>query len=369
LTKSELKERLTDAIALLEIPGVGRGRYTLLVKHFGSPSAALAASISDLEAVPKISRTTATAIKESFDGAKARQIAARVVQLGWAALFPGDSEYPVALQQGLEPPPLLFRLGDPFQTDDKMIAIVGTRRCSEPGKRLAQNLAGELAEAGVAVVSGMAEGIDSAAHLGALEAGGRTIAVWGTSLDIVYPKNNRLLAERIVGQGAVYSEYFPGTEPDRAFFPERNRIIAGLSDGVVVVEAGEKSGALITAGYSLDYGRELFAVPGRPGTQKSVGTNQLIKDGACLLTSADDIFRELPRLKGKVAARKFKRLPDMTDTEQRVVSQLSDGPLQIDQLSRAVDLSITDVMQLLLALELKGVGKEISGKRYIISEW
>jgi DNA processing protein len=214
----------------------------------------------------------------------------------------------------------------------------------------------------------MAEGIDSAAHQGALDGGGKTVAIWGTSLDIVYPRSNRSLAELIKENGAVYSEYLPGTEPDRAYFPERNRIIAGMSDAVVVIEAGEKSGALITAGYATEYGRELFAVPGRPDARKSIGANELIKSGAKLLTSVDDIFRELPRLKGKVAARKFKALEDMTDLERSLVDQLSEGPLQIDNLARGAGIPVSDVMQLLLALELKGVIQEISGKRYILAD-
>ncbi len=366
--KKELKTRLSDAVALLSIPGVGKGRYTKLVKRFGTPSSVLGASLSQLEAVSGISRTVASAIKTNYDPDEAHKTAAQVERLGWAPLFPGDSEYPPLLDQVPEPPPLLFRNGEPVAKDDKMIAIVGTRRCSEPGKRFANSLARELVKTGITVVSGMAEGIDSAAHIGALAGGGKTIAIWGTSLDIVYPRTNRLLAEKIVGQGAAYSEYVPGTEPDRAYFPERNRIIAGMVDGLVVVEAGEKSGALISAGYGLEYGRELFAVPGRPDSRKAIGTNRLIKAGAKLLTSVDDIFRELPRLKGEVTATKFKRLPDMTDMERAMLDRLTDGPVQIDQLSRISDIPISDTMELLFALEIKGVVKEISGKRYILAE-
>jgi DNA processing protein len=368
LINSESKERLTDTIALLSVPGVGRGRYWRLVEAFGSPAAALAASLSELEAVPGISRKTATALKEFYDGEHTRQTAARIFQLGWEVLFPDCSEYPGPLLHLSEPPPLLFRLGEPFSPDDRMIAIVGTRHATDGGKRFTRKLAAGLAGAGILVVSGMAEGIDSAAHRGALDGGGKTIAVWGTSLDIVYPSLNRSLAEKILRAGAAYSEYLPGTGPDRAHFPERNRIISGLSDGVVVVEAGMKSGALITADHALEQNRELFAVPGPPGADRSIGTNQLIKRGAKLLTSVADIFEDLPRLKGKVAARKFKQLPNMTRTEQDIVNLLSDGSLQIDRLARTVDLPISDVMEVVLALELKGIVRELSGKRFALAE-
>jgi DNA processing protein len=368
LTNSELKERLTDSIALLSIPGVGRQRFDRLVGKFGSPAAVLAAPLSELEQVPGLPRKVASAVRQTYDGTQARRLAARVIQLGWSVLFAGDPEYPSLLAHIPDPPPLLFFLGDNVRRDDRMIAIVGTRHATERGKRLAGRLARDMVAEGLVVVSGMAEGIDSAAHRGALEGKGRTVAVWGTSLDIVYPGSNRDLAENIKRHGAVYSEYLPGTEPAAAFFPERNRIISGLSDGTVVVEAGEKSGALITARFCLEHGRELFAVPGSPDARRSAGANRLIKDGARLLTDVNDIFDELPRLRGQVAARRFKAVPDMTAMERQMVSQLSEGPLQIDQLSRAAEVPVADLMKVLLALELKGVVQELSGKRFILAE-
>ncbi len=368
MTNSELKERLTDTIALLSIPGVGKARFRKLVEKFGSPSAALEAPASELESLPGISRKVASAIRECADIDEARRVAARVVQLGWAALFPGEPEFPTSLTQIPDPPALIFRMGAPISADEKLIGIVGTRHATEAGRRFTYKLAGDLAKAGITVVSGMAEGIDSYAHQGAIDAGGQTIAVWGTSLDIVYPLLNRQLAEQIVQHGAVYSEYLPDTGPDRAFFPERNRIISGLSEGVIVVEAGEKSGALITAQHALEQGKELFAVPGPPDAERSRGANRLIAGGARLLTSVDDIFDELPRLKGQVAARQFTRRADITDSEQKLVTLLGDGPLQVDELGRLASLSVSEIMELLLALELKGVVQELSGKRYVLSQ-
>lgn len=368
MTNTELKERLTDTLTLLQVPGIGKGRFNRLIQRFGSASGALSASLHDLEAVPGLSHALATAIKSQADPEAARAMAARIVQLGWAVLFPESIDYPIALSRISDPPPVLFRLGEPVHADDKLVAIVGTRRPSERSKLFTAKLAGDLARAGITVVSGMAEGIDSAAHTGALEAGGKTIAVWGTSLDIIYPLTNKKLAERIGQHGAIYSEYLPGTSPDKNTFPERNRIISGLSEAVIVVEAGTKSGALITAELALEQGRDLFAVPGSPDALTSVGTNTLIKKGARLLTGIQDLFDELPRLTGIVSAKRFQALPDLTDTERKMITLLADGPVQIDVLSREANLTISEILEYMLALELKGVVQELSGKRFMLSE-
>ncbi len=368
MTKNEFKERLTDSLTLLQVPGIGKGRYNRLIQKFGSPASALSASVQELEAVPFLSHALATAIKQQADPETARATAARIIQLGWDVLFPDILGYPVALARIPDPPPILFRLGDPIHEDDKLVAIVGTRHPSERGKLFTAKLAGDLARAGITVVSGMAEGIDSAAHAGALDAGGKTIAVWGTSLDIIYPPTNKKLAERIAKQGAVYSEYIPGTNPDKAFFPERNRIISGLSEAIIVIEAGAKSGALITAEHAIEQGRELFAVPGSPDALTSLGTNSLIKKGARLLTGIQDLFDDLPRLAGKVSAKRFQSLPDLTDMERKMIALLAEGPVQIDNLSRSANLTVSEVLEYMLALELKGVVQELSGKRFMLSE-
>jgi DNA processing protein len=367
LINSELKEKLTDAITLLNIPGIGRVRYHRLVKAFGSPAAVLEASTQDLEGVPGVPREIADRIKTQTDRKKAVEIASRIIQRGWTALTLNHPEYPQPLLNIADPPPLLFRIGQPAADDGRMIAIVGTRHPTENGRLFAFKLASALAESGITVVSGMAEGIDSAVHNGALEAGGRTVAVWGCSLDHVYPSSNRTLAEKIKACGAVYSEYLPDTRPDPAYFPERNRIISGLSEGVVVVEAGFKSGALITARLALEQGRELFAVPGAPDAPMSAGTNALIKKGARLLTSVEDILDELPALKGEVMAQNIIKLPDLTDTERKIVGAFAAEPMQIDHIARSVDLPVGELMELLLALELKGVVREVSGKRFVLA--
>ncbi len=352
----------------MRVPGVGRTRYRRLVDAFGSAADVLAARVNDLEKIKGMSRSTASAIKEEADPGEARRLASRVVQLGWTALHPDHPEYPAPLKAIPDPPPLLFRVGEPTTPDEKMMAIVGTRKPTEKGRLFASQLAAGLARACITIVSGMAEGIDSAAHAGSLEAGGKTIAILGSALDVIYPPTNKGLAKRIKQHGTIYSEYLPGTGPDRAFFPERNRIISGLSRGVVVIEAGRRSGALITAARALEQGRALFAVPGAPNDTMSEGTNELIRRGARLTTSPEDIFDELPTLKGEVAARKFVQLPDMTEEEKRITKMFASGPMQVDQLSRAADLPVAQLMELLLALELKGVVRELSGKRFVLAE-
>jgi DNA processing protein len=368
LINSQLRDRLVDTIALLNIPGVGRGRFTRLVKQFGSAGEALAARREDLIAVPGLSEKTADAIKSGYDGDRARQIAARIVQLGWDVLFPDIDGYPPMLKQIHDCPPVLFRTGQTPTGDEKCIAIVGTRHASEAGRRFTAGLAAGLVEAGLTVVSGMAEGIDSAAHRGALSAGGKTWAVWGTPLDKVYPQSNVELAGHIRANGAVFSEYFPDIPFEPSNFPERNRIISGLSEGVIVVEASHRSGALITAQYAIDQGREIFAVPGSPGNKRSIGTNGLIKMGAKLLTCANDVLDEIPRLKGEIIARRFKQEPDLTEIERRIVDCLAREACQIDTLCREVKLPVSELMEYLLALELKGVVEELSGKRFVLAD-
>ena len=367
MISSDTKDRLVDTIALLSIPGIGRGRFASLVRRFGSPSAALAASLKELVKVPGLSDLTAGSIKEKYDGETARQMAARIVQLGWTILYPDGPDYPPLLAHIDDHPPLLFRLGEPCRPEHKMIGIVGTRHASEAGRRFTHKLAADLAQAGITVVSGMAEGIDSAAHLGALEGRGLTIAVWGTPLDQVYPPANRELARQIMNQGAIYSEYWPGTPTNASNFPERNRIISGMSEGLIVVEAGPKSGALITAQCALDQGRDIFAVPGPPSSEKSAGTNDLIKKGAKLLTSAQDVFDEIPRLASEITASRAKEKPDLTERERHLVDLLSSGPLQLDQFCRVAGLSVSESLEYLLALELKGIVEELPGKRFVLA--
>lgn len=370
MTNKENKEKLTGYIALLSVPGIGRGRFHKLFKKFGSIDKIFSASLKELENIPDISHRLAHAILNQHDFNLASEKAARVIQLGWQVFYFDESDYPLLLKNipQSDVPPCLFVEGDPENFGENAIAIVGSRHATEKGRRFAETLAAELAGNKITVVSGMAEGIDSYAHRGAIKAGGKTWAVWGNSLEIVYPPSNKSLAKEIVTSGATISEYLPETRPDKNHFPQRNRIISGLSQAVVVVEAGRKSGALLTASQALLQQRTLFAVPGHPTDKMSEGCNQLIQNGARLISSVNDIFDELPRLKGKVIAKKFVPPDDLTEIEKKIIDLFSKGPQQVDNLSRELNLSVSELMEFLLALELKGLIQEISGKRFELAE-
>jgi len=211
----------------------------------------------------------------------------------------------------------------------------------------------------------MAIGIDSTSHRAALEAGGRTMAVLGSGIDVIYPPSNKKLYHRIAEQGAVVSEFFPGTQPTPGNFPTRNRVIAGLSQGVVVVEAGEKSGALLTADLALSHNKKLFAVPGNLSSKLSAGTNELIKSGANVLTSVDDIFSVLPGLKNDYITPQRRPVEDLTSGECLVLEHLTAAPKQLDNLVRECGLAVSDAASYLLSLELRGMVRQLSGKRFI----
>lgn len=363
---NERLQNLADLIALNEIEGIGLGRLHQLLNTFGSAGNALEASISRLTDVPGIGRETASTIIEKQDRKKAEKIVEKVNSKGWRFFIINESDYPRALKTIPDPPPYIFYLGKYEESDNRAIAIVGSRTATEEGRSFAENLAARLAENGVTVVSGMARGVDTAAHRGAMTAEGRTLAVFGSSLDIIYPPEGRNMAAKIIKSGCLLSEYLPGTEPFGPNFPKRNRIISGLSQGVVVIEAAERSGALSTAGHALQQNREIFAVPGSPRVLTSKGTNHLIKEGAVLLTSIDDIFEALPRLKGQVIARRTENIEDLTELEKSILNHFGADPIQVDKLARETNTPMPDLLQILLALELKGIVKELSGKRFIL---
>jgi DNA processing protein len=365
---SDRKQRLIEALTLLSVPNVGRGRFNLLVRRFGSIAMVFAASVEQLELVNGISVETAHAIKEGGDVKLALKTAHEIERLQWTVLFTDDPEYPPPLNRIEDSPPILFRLGRPTLPHERLVAIVGTRRCSDESRRFTRQLAHDLTNAGLVVVSGMAEGIDGAAHRGALDAGGSTVAVWGTSLDKVFPVGHKQLAQEIEDAGTIYSEILPGVPTEKGFFPARNRLISGLSEAVIVVEAGEKSGALITAHKAVEQGRELFAVPGFPTHKRFAGTNRLIKEGANLLTEAADIFEAIPRLKDNARRAILQEMSQLSEIERGLVDCLADGPVQIDHLSRVTETPVSDLMGFLLALELKGVVQEVSGKRFCLSD-
>jgi len=277
----------------------------------------------------------------------------------------GDAEYPAHLREIPAPPDRLWVRGGLVDEDALAVAIVGSRRATPFGLELAERLAGDLAARGITVVSGLARGIDSAAHRGALEAGGRTIAVLGSGVDVVYPPENRRLAARIAERGALVSQFAPGARALAHHFPVRNRIIAGLALGVVVVEAAEQSGTLITAGHAGDLGREVMAVPGRAGAPTSRGTHKLIRDGAALVESWEDVVALLPaRWRACMAAGAPPSSPD-PEPEDSLLSLIGAEPVSMEELIERSGLAASRAAARLLALELEGRIRQLPGKRFV----
>jgi len=293
-----------------------------------------------------------------------------------------DAEYPKNLRNMHTPPKQLYVNGDLLERDEVAVAIVGSRRASVYGLETAEKFGFELAARGVTVVSGMAIGIDSAAHKGALKAKGRTIAVMGSGHNVIYPPQNKKLYEEIISSGAVVTEYDNDMEALPYHFPARNRIISGLSLGIVVVEAARNSGALITANFAAEQGRTVFAVPGKVSSSTSSGTNELIKDGACLIQSVDDILQELAivqvgQVGGEVKESLDKKISkqtrayiynSLTDDERKVYKNLSDEPMYIDDILEKAGMEHAAVSKVLLNLELKKLISQLPGKQFIRKE-
>jgi DNA processing protein len=290
----------------------------------------------------------------------------RVVQLGVTVLTWDSPDYPSLLMNIPDPPPVLYVKGELLPRDEWALAVVGTRRATVYGREATRTLVNGLASGGVTIVSGLATGIDTQAHQVALDAGGRTVAVLGCGVDITYPAQNRKLAERIVGRGALVSEYPLGTRPEGGNFPRRNRIISGLSLGVLVVEGDKRSGALITADYAADQGREIFAVPGYISSRNSAGPNHLIQQGAKLVTTMGDILEELNLTMVTEKAEARAVIPD-NETEAVLLANLSSEPTHVDELGRVSGLPISDVASTLTLMELKGKVRQVGGMNFVIA--
>ena len=261
---------------------------------------------------------------------------------------------------------MLYLRGSLTPADEWSVAVVGTRRATVYGKEATRLIAGELARAGVTVISGLARGIDTVAHQAALDAGGRTIAVLGSGVDVTYPAENRRLMQRIIKEGAVLSEYALGRPPEAGNFPPRNRVISGLSLGAVVVEAGRRSGALITADYAVEQGRDVFAVPGNIFNRNSQGCNRLIQQGAKLILRVEDILEEL-NLTMVAQQLELRAVVPENETESLVLGFLSGDPLHVDELVRRTALPISEVSSTLALMELKGMVRQVGGMNYVVA--
>lgn len=353
-------------IALSLVPDIGPVSFRTLLSVFGEPSRVFSASLKELSALEGIGRKRAENIRSFSAWKTVAQHIKRLDKLNAGVVTHTSPEYPDLLKQVDHAPPLLYTKGA-FSSDDRFaIAVVGSRKATHYGKIAAERLSAELADAGFTVVSGMARGIDTISHRSALKSGGRTIAVLGSGIDRPYPPENGDLMELIAESGCVVSEFPLGTEPNREHFPARNRTISGLSLGVLVVEATRESGSLITVHHAVEQNREVFAVPGNITSSNSAGTNELIKSGAKLVTTVDDIVSELSALlKGFIKATAKTKIT-LTDEEQIVCDILTPDPKHVDTISRELSLPSPRVLALLLALELKGVVRQAEGMRYYL---
>jgi DNA processing protein len=344
------------------VPYIGPARIERLLQTFGSLSIAWSAPAGELRvALESRSLSALLAARSRIDPAGELE---RLSRLGIRAVHPGHPSYPRLLAEISGRPSLLYVRGELAPADDKSVAIVGTRRATPYGRQAAERIAAELAQAGITVVSGLARGVDAAAHRAALAVGGRTIAVLGSGPDVIYPAEHGRLAEQILESGAILSEFPPGAKPDAQNFPARNRIVSGMTLGTLIIEAPARSGALITASFAGDQGREVFVIPGSIFAQTAEGTNALLRDGARLVRDGADILEDLG-LGG--------RDPVVTQTqlllgedEQRLFEAVGKEARHIDELAEDAGLPAGAASALMLTLELKGLVRNHGAQYYVL---
>jgi len=360
-----MAEDLFYWVALNFVPGVGAISIKRLLDRFQTPETVFQASMKELLEVEGLGVKVAGEIRKGPSEQTVKKELSLLEKSGGRIITLKDEVYPPRLRDIYDPPALLYLKGELKKEDELAVSIVGSRKTTPYGRWITEKISQTLVRYGVTIVSGMARGVDSVAHWGAISGGGRTLAVLGCGVDVVYPPENRNLFAKIIEQGAVLSEFPMGSPPEGGHFPKRNRIISGLSMGVVVVEAGPDSGSLITANYALEQGREVFAIPGNVGAGGSRGTNRLIKDGAKLVESSEDILEEiLPqwrREKERVEEVK-PRGPELSEEERALYEMVGETPLHIDAMIRESQFEPGKVSSLLLNLELKGLISQWPGK-------
>ena len=350
--------RLVAHLRLSLIEGVGPRLYQLLVNRFGSPEAVFSASEDALLETPGVGRRLAARLRNPPSVAETEELIENCYKAGIDILWIEHIRYPRLLKEIPDPPLALFARGELKSEDELAVAIVGTRHASTYGLAMAERLAAGLARAGVTIISGLARGIDAAAHRGALTAGGRTIAVLGSGVARIYPPEHTALAEEIVQHGALLSEAPPHAPPHGGMFPQRNRIISGMALGVVIVEAGESSGALITARHAMEQNREVFAVPGRADSPNSRGCNRLLRDGAKWVESPEDVLEELGPLIRPVARSDGTTIRQpaelkLTPLEQQVLQTIRSDPTPIDEVIALTGLAASQVLAVISVLEMR----------------
>ncbi len=354
-------------IGLNSVPGVGRVTFRKLVQQFGSPEQTLAAPQEALKERGGLSDKILEGFASQAWRGQAEKELASAAEAGVAVITLDDSRFPENLRNIPDPPLYLYVRGSIGSEDKRAIAVVGTRTPTHYGRTVTQRFGYELAAAGLTVVSGMARGVDTQAHQGALDAGGRTIAVLGCGIDRVYPPENKGLMHEISTKGAVVTEYPFGTRPEAGFFPARNRIISGLSQGTVIIEAAEDSGSLITASDALKQGRKLFAVPGNVSAPTSRGPNNLIKQGAMLVEQPADVLKALAMKPGGLRDAMRTDIA-LSEEESALFRHVLAEPKHIDALTAECASTPGKAGGLLLSLELKGLVKQLPGKYFVRAE-
>lgn len=352
-------------IWLNSIYGIGHRTIEQFMNYFGSLENIWTAPVSEIYNFPKLRKKVADRLIETRNKEFLDKYKEKLLLRDIKCMIKSDESYPEILKNIKTSPYILYMKGTIKEEDHNALAIVGSRNCTSYGKNIAYKFAKELAEYGITIISGMAYGIDSAAHRGALDGGGRTIAVLGSGVDICYPKSNYNLMREIIEKGAVVSEYPLGTEPTSGNFPRRNRIISGFSKGVLVVEAGLKSGSLITIDYALDQGKDVFAIPGNINCSVSKGTNKLIKEGAKPVTSVEDILEEYNIQKRSYNVDSiYKNLSDSEKSVMEIIEKKQ--PIHIDMLSSILYLDPATVNSLITILEIKDLIEQLPGKIIIL---
>jgi DNA processing protein len=370
------REIVRDLLLLSLTPGLGPQRIAALVERFGSAQAALSANLEELCGVPGIGAGIAAALASAARSGAVEAELERAARAGVRVVARGQPGYPLCLVEVPAAPVLLYVRGEVAPADARAVALVGSRSCTDYGRRMAARLAAGLARAGVTVISGLARGIDGVAHRSALAAGGRTLAVLAGGLGRIYPPEHKGLADEVVKAGALLSESAMGQEPLAGLFPARNRIISGLSQAVVIVEAPARSGALITAEHAAEQGRPVLAVPGPADGESSAGCHQLIRDGATLCRGVDDVLEEVQGL--RLAQRSVEGVsatvgpapapagppPGLDENQQRVWEFLAGGARAVDEIAQGLGLGVPALSGLLLGLELRKVVRRLPGNRY-----
>jgi DNA processing protein len=350
-------------VGLNMVKGIGSVRFKALLDVLGDPESAWNAS-PDAWLNMGLNQKIVDSFQRVRKGVSLDQVWDRIQSLGVEVLTWDDGTYPRLLKEIDQPPPVLYVRGSFILEDDWSVAIVGTRRVTAYGRQVAEEVATTLAQNGVTVVSGLARGVDSIAHQSAISAGGRTLAVLGNGVDVIYPPENRNLAAQIMEHGALVSDYPLGTQPDGINFPPRNRIISGLSRAVIIVEAGSTSGALITATFAAEQGRDVFAVPGNINAPQSQGTNRLIRDGAFPLLNPQDVLETL-NLTMVTEHRTVRVVLPADPIEARLYQLLSQEPRHVDEIRSQANMPIEKVSATLAMMELKGMVRQVGGMNYV----